>query len=258
MVRPVRSARTLNPVPPALARSLALRLWWGHLLVLVAIVAATLLGFWQVDAWKSHRDAEARDLTQVDPVPLAEVMGPDDAFPGDSVGQPVTITGSWLGVTVYVEDREHDGTDGYWSVGLVGLDGGSAIPVVRGWVETPPRRMSTLPDVDPVGMVGWLQPPEGTGATDTDPTDDIYPQLRTADLAQLVDEDLYSGYVVAKDGVDGLPAADLTALPDASRFTAIRNLLYGIEWWVFGGFAVFLWWRWVRDELDQPADSVAA
>lgn len=245
-------------MPPALARSLAPRLWWGHLLVLVAVVAATLLGFWQVEAWQAKRDDEARDLTQVEPVALSEVMGPDDPFPGDKVGQPVRVSGSWSGTRVYVEGREHDGVKGYWRVDLLLLDDGAAIPVVRGWVEEPVRQMSYLPEVDPVDLVGWLQPPEGTGAMDADPTDDVYPQLRVADLVQLVDADLYSGYVVAREGVDGLPPADLEALPEASRFTAVRNLLYGIEWWVFGGFAVFLWWRWVRDETVEPADTVTA
>ena len=32
------------------------------------------------------------------------------------------------------------------------------------------------------------------------------------------------------------------------RFTALRNLLYAVEWWVFGAFAAFIWWRWVRDQ----------
>ena len=31
----------------------------------------------------------------------------------------------------------------------------------------------------------------------------------------------------------------------------MRNLLYGIEWWVFGGFAVLIWWRWLKDELSE-------
>jgi hypothetical protein len=39
--------------------------------------------------------------------------------------------------------------------------------------------------------------------------------------------------------------------------TKLRNILYAIEWWVFGGFAVFLWWRWVRDELDRARDGAA-
>jgi len=60
-------------------------------------------------------------------------------------------------------------------------------------------------------------------------------------------------YVVDPDaaatnpGTSGLEPADLEQLPDPSRFTAVRNLLYAIEWWVFGAFAAFIWWRYVRD-----------
>lgn len=242
-------------MPPALAP----RLWWGHLLVLVAVVAAALLGYWQVEAWQTKRDAEARDLTQVEPRALEDVMGPDDAFPGEQVGQPVTVRGTWLDDTVFVEGREHDGVDGYWMVKALLLDDGAAIPVVLGWSAD--HEPMTLPSAE-ADLVGWLQPPEGTGATDDDPTDDVLPQLRTADLVQRVDVDLYGAYVIAQDGVAGLPPGDLEALPEASKFTAVRNLLYGLEWWVFGGFAVFLWWRWVRDEVaadtDGRADTVAA
>ena len=63
--------------------ALAPRLWLGHLLALVLVVAAALLGFWQVEAWQTRRADEARDLTRADPVALSSVMGPDDPFPGD-------------------------------------------------------------------------------------------------------------------------------------------------------------------------------
>ena len=53
-------------MPPALAP----RLWAGHLLALVLVAAAAVLGFWQLDAWQERRAAEARDLTRADPVPL--------------------------------------------------------------------------------------------------------------------------------------------------------------------------------------------
>ena len=32
-----------------------------------------------------------------------------------------------------------------------------------------------------------------------------------------------------------------------ARRSAWRNLLYALEWWVFGAFAAFVWWRFVRD-----------
>ena len=85
--------------------------------------------------------------------------------------------------------------------------------------------------------------------------------LRVADLVQRVDIDLYGAYAVAQEGQDGLEAADLDQLPPVGQFTAVRNLLYAFEWWVFGGFAVFVWWRHLRDTLaaedaaGQPAQE---
>src|SRR4051794_25567929 len=249
--------RTLRGVLAALAP----RLWWGHLLALVLVVAALLLGLWQLDAWQARRADAARDLTRSAPVPLAEVMGPDDPFPGRSVGQPVEVSGTWVGAgTVFVAGREHDGADGYWMVTplAVGDAAAPALPVVLGWVAGP--ELAPAPPEGSAAVVGWLQPPEDTGARDDDPGDDVLTQLRIADLVQYVDQDLYGAYAIARDGVVGLPAADLTALPDAGRFTAIRNLFYAIEWWFFGAFVVLIWWRWLEEQLapaPEEEDEVA-
>jgi cytochrome oxidase assembly protein ShyY1 len=117
-------------------------------------------------------------------------------------------------------------------------------------------------------VVGWLQPPEGTGEPDPDPGDDVVPQLRIADLVQRVDVDLYGAYLVLDpertDGPDaaaatgpGLEPATLDQLPEAGQFTALRNLLYAVEWWVFAGFAAFVWWRYVRDVTAEAAAEEA-
>jgi hypothetical protein len=109
-------------------------------------------------------------------------------------------------------------------------------------------------------VTGWLQPAEGSGTADPNPRDDVVPQLRVAELVQRVRQDLYGGYLIARtaqaattagDGMRGLAAVTPAALPKPSGFTSVRNLLYALEWWVFGGFAVFLWWRWCRDEVTR-------
>jgi surfeit locus 1 family protein len=242
---------------------LAPRLWGGHLLALVLVAATVLLGLWQLDAWQTRRADEARDLTRSDPVAVTDVLGPDDPFPGRSVGQPVELDGTWVPRgTVFVSGREHDGTAGYWMVTPLAIGGAAApaVPVVLGWVADPAA--APEPPTGSATLVGWLQPPEGTGERDDDPTDDVLTQLRIADIVQHVDQDLYGAYAIARDGVDGLPAADLAALPDAGRFTAIRNLFYAVEWWFFGAFAVLIWWRWLgeqlapeRDETDEEPDE---
>ncbi|MCW2813614.1 MAG: hypothetical protein JWN84_1069 [Nocardioides sp.] len=223
----------------------------AHLLGLVAVAVAVALGLWQYDAWQERRAAEAVDLTQRAPVPLADVIGPDDSFPGTRVGQPVEVAGTWQpSATVLVSGRVQGGVDGYWVVTPVAV-ADSSLPVVRGWVASPDD-VPAAPEGS-VDLVGWLQPPEGTGAVDDDPTDDVFPQLRAADLVQRLDGDVYSAYAVAQDGVGGLSPAALEELPDAGRFTALKNLLYALEWWVFGAFAGFIWWRFVRDAQAEQA-----
>lgn len=237
----------------------------AHLLALICAGAAVGLGVWQLDAWQAQRAAEAVDLTQDAPVVLGDLMGPDDPFPGERVGQPVTVSGTWLPEgTVYVSGREHEGREGYWVVTplTTGTATDPAVPIVRGWVDNPadaPAAPSGTADVQ-----GFLQASEGTGAFDDDPLDDVYPQLRIADLVQRIDTDLYGAYAVLDDqaagantGAAGLIAADVEQLPDPGQFTAVRNLLYAVEWWFFGGFALFIWWRFVTEEDDVPGGSDA-
>jgi surfeit locus 1 family protein len=242
-------------------RLLSPRYWGVHLVALVLVGAAGWLGFWQFDAWQTRRAAEAVDLTRVPPVPLGEVMGPDDPFPGDRAGQPVEVAGTWLSDETFFVDSG----DGMWVVTPLRVTGeDAALLVVRGRTDHP----ATAPAA-PVGeaeIVGWLQPSDETTAPDPDPADDVLPALRVSDALQRLDEDLYGGYaVVAADepginqgtntGTEGLAPARPEELPEASRFTALRNLLYGLEWWVFGAFAAFVWWRYLRDQPgEQPAE----
>lgn len=227
-------------------------------LALVLVTIAGGLGVWQLRAWQDRRAAEARDLTQLTPVPLTDLMGPDDPFPGRDLGRPVSVEGEWLPQgAFYVSGREAAGRDGLWLVVPLAVGDATepAIPVVLGWT----------PDEDPAlvptgagSVTGWLQPPEGNGAVDDDPSDDVVPQLRTADAIQRVDNDLYSAYAVATSPGAGLEPATLDSLPEVGTFTALRNLLYAFEWWFFGAFAAFVWWRWLRDEQAVAAATQAA
>jgi surfeit locus 1 family protein len=247
-------------------RILAPRFWGGHLLMLVAVGLAIGLGLWQLHAWQDRREAARTDLTNATPVPLDKVMGGDDPFPGKALGQPVTFSGRWLQKgTVYVSDRVRAGRDGYWVVSPLLVDGTrSAMPVVRGWSAKP----SAAPAEGTTDVAGWLQAGEGTGLVDKTPHDDVIPEMRIASLVQGVDADLYSGYVIARSFGNATqpPAAGLASLnptdaPAVSSTTALRNFLYAVEWWIFGLFALFIWFRWCRDVLaprEEPAEAPVA
>ena len=69
---------------------------------------------------------------------------------------------------------------------------------------------------------------------------------------QRVDRDLYGGYVIARaDGAGACRGDSRRTCPQPGAWTSLRNLLYALEWWVFGGFAVYAWWRWCRDEVSR-------
>lgn len=248
-------------------RVLSPRLLGAHLAALLAVGAALALGIWQYHAWQNGRADAAADRTHASAVELTTVIGPDDPFPGNEIGQPVELSGTWVPAgTVYVSGREHQGRDGYWVVTplAIGTPDGSAVPVVRGWVVDPAD--APAPPTGSASLVGWLQPPEGSGQTDPDQHDDVLPEMRVADLLQHLDQDLYGAYVVAdgattavNDGTTGLVPGDLAQLPAVGSFTAARNLLYALEWWIFGGFAGFIWWRFLRDELvSTDASKISA
>ncbi len=244
-----------------------------HLVAVAAVTAATLLGLWQLDAWQSHREDRAGDLADAEPVPLDTVLEPDDPFPADGAGRPVRVSGHWLPEqTVYVE-RDAAGRSGYWVVTpLAACESPTqdcpAVLVVRGWSASYPADgpAATGTGTGTVEVTGWLQPGESAGgsAADSD-DDDVLSTLRVADILQRMDRDLYGGFVIAGAPADpALQPVTPDSLPDPPAFTAVRNLLYAVEWWVFGLFAAFVWLRWCRDELvvaslaaqgHEPADA---
>lgn len=243
------------------------RSWGAHLLMVGALAAAIALGLWQLHVWEAGRAAEASSLSDAAPLPLTRVMSGDDPFPGRYLGQPVRLSGRWLPAgTLYVADRLLDGRRGYWVMTPV-LVGRSAMPVVRGWAAEPraPRPEGA------VDVTGWLQPSEGTGAVDDDAHDDVIPEMRVASMVEHVDADLYSGFVVARTSPGqgganadpayaGLRPVTPASIPEVSNLTSLRNLLYALQWWLFGGMAVYIWVRWCRDtwELEHGVERVAS
>ncbi|GAB3994448.1 SURF1 family protein [Nocardioides marmoraquaticus] len=238
---------------PVLLRPRALG---AHVLVVVAVAATIALGLWQLSAWQAGREREARDVSDATPVALDRAMGGDDPFPGQYLGHPVTLGGEWLpDSTLYVSDRARDGEWGYWVMTPVMVDGtDSAMPVVRGWSAEP-----SAPEVSGrVDVEGWLQPSEGSSLNDPDRTDDVIPEMRVASVTEHVDDDLYSGFVVSRVPTAGLSDVTPAQIPSISPVTSLKNLLYALQWWVFGLFAGYVWWRWCRDELEREHELAEA
>ena len=166
------------------------------------------------------------------------------------------MAGTWLPEdTVYVSGRTGGpaDADGVWVVTPVAVDGGdAALLVVRGWAADPASAPAA-----PTGRATWsgcCSPATRSTEVDADPADDVLPALRVTDVAPAPRRrPLRRVRRRAPTRRPGLAAATVEQLPPAGRFTALRNLLYALEWWVFGAFAAFIWWRHVRDQLAAEA-----
>ena len=219
-----------------------------HLALLAVLAGTGTAGWWQWDAWRHEQADDVAQRAARDPVPLADVLGPDDAFAGEDEGVPVEVEGRYAPASqqFLVSGREQDGRDGFWVLSPLVVDGTappSALLVVRGWTAEP-----TPPPVPtgPVTETGVLRPGE-EGST-TVGADRVVDAVRIPALVNAVDGDLYSAFLVSTGTPD--PGLQPVTPPagEPSWSAGLRNLAYALQWWLFGGFAVFLWWRICADE----------
>jgi cytochrome oxidase assembly protein ShyY1 len=250
-----------QPLAPEQISLLSRRFWGAHLLTIVAVAASIALATWQFDVWQASRRAAEHDLSGLAPIALTNVFLQGQAFPGNDIGRPVTLTGQWMPSETFfvqgVRAPHGSGAPGYWAVTPV-LIGKSAIPVLRGWVPT-----ASAPTVaaTSVAISGWLEPSD-----DTNPVEirrGVFGSLSLAAVTQVISTPLYSGYVVVKSadsGVDGVQTLGptQTSTTGADFGTGLRNFLYGVQWWLFAGLAVYLWWRWCRDQRHPPTTEQVA
>lgn len=222
----------------------ALQPRWLALLALALVFASAFaaLGNWQLGRSRSEA-ATAPAATGT--VRLQELVEPQTAFTGELLGRTVEVTGQLGAPTLRVEGRSLDGEQGAWVLNplVVRTDDGTAtLPVVRGWV--PDGVLAPAPPGGEVTLTGRLEPSEApTGETAATTVSAV----SSADLLNRWGQPIYTGFLVTDVPV---PAVGLTAVPPApvdDGGFALQNISYALQWWVFALFAVFIWWRLVRD-----------
>ena len=66
---------------------------------------------------------------------------------------------------------------------------------------------------------------------------------------------VYGGYIVADSPAPGLQQID-SPRPVSEVPLNLLNIFYAIEWVVFAGFAIFLWYRLVRDTWEEEGQAL--
>lgn len=227
-----------------------------HLVTIVVLIAFILLGRWQLGVFEDSGKPHA----VVDPAPvsvtgLAQVGA---QIKVDAVSRRVSAQG------VYDADRQLLVADrppsadapggnvardaGYWVLTPLRLDDGTLVSVIRGWtakpesVAVPPGRVS---------VEGRLRPAEGTDSVQRRSEGVPQGQVQTVSTAELINlwqgQKVRDGFVVATGGTELTQVK--VAPPMQGGTLTWRNLAYAANWWIFAGFAVFMWFHFVRDAV---------
>ncbi len=234
--------------------------WIGALALALGVAAAfAALGQWQLERSLETAIVDERDTET--PVPLDSIAEPQQVMTTEASGRVVTVSGTWVdGDEVVVTGRLSgageaggaesgaEGEPGDWVLRHFVTESGASLAVAAGFVE-PGAGIPTLPSGDQM-LTGRYVPSESPQLSDFEAG------KRTAiAVAELINlwgevETVYSGYLVLETPPPGLEAIAAPP-PTADVSLNLLNLFYAIEWVIFGGFAVYLWWRLVKDEQEK-------
>lgn len=207
-----------------------------------------------------------------DPRPLGSVLQPGTFFPGSVADQMVTASGSYdPAKQVLVADRLNDGRKGYWVVSAFAVDGAPAlrgagasaktwIPVARAWVAEPGH--AGPPPSGTIALTGRLLPSEAP-LPNVDAGAGRASAVSVAELINRWEVSSYPGFIAASAESSrgksvampaGMVALDIPAQPPAQQINWL-NLFYSVEWVVFAGFALYIWWRLVADDYRRELED---
>lgn len=251
------------------------------LFIFLAIAAGVCirLGYWQLEratARGAERiTAEHQERLNSPAEPLADVLRAQTNMTSDEYARPVYVTGTFDENQLRVLDRAVNGEPADLILAeftiTEGPDAGARAPIIRGWVE-PGTELPSVPDGE-VTVFGYLAAPEDSiGGL----TDETALSISPAELVNAWGGPILSGYIVEFTPTNVDPAAidagetiSVTAeatSPDGVRHASapkpteeggfnLQNAAYAVEWVVFAGFALFIWFRILRSTVHSKREE---
>ncbi|WP_241982041.1 SURF1 family protein [Cryobacterium ruanii] len=241
--------------------------WVAALLLALGVAAAfALLGHWQLERAIESGVVVERSTEQAQP--LAEVAQPDGGVTQVATGQMVTADGTWVaGDETLITTRINGGIQGFWVVSHFQTEASASIAVARGWApdqaaaEAVIAALQDAPETGPVTLTGRFLTGEAPELPDPDGDSMELTKVAPSALinlwADFTDGSVYSAYIVDAAAPAGLDVID-SPVPEVDQSLNWLNIFYAIEWVVFAGFAVFLWYRLVRDALEREQEDAEA
>ncbi|MDO5753889.1 SURF1 family protein [Arthrobacter sp.] len=249
---------------------------WIAALVFALVVASVfvILSQWQFSR-SLEKDVAPPEVTEK-VQPLLDALKPGEPMMGDVEGQIVTAKGAFdPAKQLLVPSRLQDGNTGYWVVTAFEVDGAPVlsgvaatkevvIPVARGWIASPDN-VPAAP-TGSIDLVGRMLNSEGPELNKNLPAGQIS-MLSSAELSNIWNVTTYSAFIVSHtelaDGHEvgaastssGLIPITVTATDQNNKVNWL-NIFYSLEWVLFAGFAVFVWWRLVADDYRRAQDEL--
>ncbi len=239
--------------------------WLGLLLVVVVTCAGfSWLGWWQLGVAADRAAAKYRAEVATRPrAPLATVLQPQQPFPAAADARSVVAEGKFdPRRQLFIQGRLQRGQPGWWVIGALQTDIGW-LAVVRGWTANPDQ---VLPERMPerIRVLGALQPDEAPKPPGPQFRADQIASVDAAELANRWDTPLFNAYLIASDetrlgsgGSNRLPGTQWVPPPGPQNpGLSWRNAAYAVQWWIFAGFTLVLWWKMVRQAAAiRPNES---
>jgi surfeit locus 1 family protein len=211
-----------------------------HVLAVAAVGLCVVMGLWQLGIYEG-RQGDAQDGARQQVEPIAAVWQPGEAFTSDLKDKRVSVEGRFAD-----DDFRVTRDDGSTWLVTPFVIGDHALLVVRGQGQRAPASDAT--DLDVV-----LEPSEPGGrALGPDRTTNA---VSVPALLNDLPQRLYGGYGIALTDT-GLPLVKPPE-PDVSWTVGLRNLAYALQWWVFGAFALFMWWRMATENVTATKARLA-
>jgi surfeit locus 1 family protein len=242
---------------------------WIAALALALVMAA---GFAGLSQWQLARAVATGTVIERDTetaLPIEDVAKPQSPVTDRANAQLVTATGRWnAGDYSIVSNRLNKGTAGYWVVGhfSAGLDSGTTagLAVAVGWsadragAASAVKTLKAQANLAVMPIEGRYIPAEGPQDSDFE-----HGKLSTMTPGAFLNTwttpdaaGIYGGYLTSAVAAPGLARID-SPKPSSAVEVNLLNIFYAVEWVVFAGFAIFLWYRLVRDTWEREQEEAA-
>ncbi|MFM1786068.1 MAG: hypothetical protein RL228_18 [Actinomycetota bacterium] len=212
-----------------------LRILIATLLALFALVVTAALGVWQYS--RAYRaDVEAQIL-KARSIKIEKVSKLAQYVPENYYGQKVEVSGQLICNQTFKNVIPSQGID--WNVAAIRLPDDSLIAIasVADYCELQSGGASWTARIQPAQdfkqLPATYKPPKTVKAINTD------------DLVIRWQSNVRDGYLLVTRDVP----RELIVLPPVG--IDIRNLFYAWQWWIFAAFTIFLYSRFVTDELRE-------